>query len=88
MFYATDHSKVTPICIFTARTEPPFIRKGMTMIKTVTDHLRLAEETKKLAEACAKAKGISRSAFYRLAVEEAVNKYRPIHRIAEPEIVE
>lgn len=57
------------------------------MIKSVTDHVRIAEETKRLAEAIAKGKGLSRSGFYRLAIEEAVLKYRPKHVIEGPEFV-
>lgn len=56
--------------------------------KTVTVHARLAEETAELAKVCARNKGLSDSAFFRLAVEEAVRKYRPKHKVAGPEFVE
>ena len=57
------------------------------MIKSVTAHIRLAEETRDLARVIAKRKGLTDAAFYRLAVEEAVIKYRPKHKVAGPEIV-
>jgi hypothetical protein len=58
------------------------------VIKSVPVHARLAEETRDLAHLCAVNKGMSDSAFYRLAIEEAVRKYRPKHKIAGPEIVD
>lgn len=57
------------------------------MIKSVTIHARLAEETRDLARVCAEKKGLSDAAFYRLAIEEAVQKYRPKYKVAGPEIV-
>lgn len=57
-------------------------------IKSVPLHFRLAEETRDLARVCARNKGLSDSGFYRLAVEEAVQKYRPKHKVAGPEFVE
>ena len=58
------------------------------MIKSETVHARLAMETKQLAEVCAASKRMSVSAFYRLAIEEAVTKYRPTYKVAGPELVE
>lgn len=58
------------------------------MIKTVAIHARIAEETKLLAAVIAARKGMSASAYYKLAIEEANRKYRPRLKIAGPEIVE
>ncbi len=56
-------------------------------IKSVAIHARIAEETRDLARVCAKKKGMTDSAFYRLAIEEAVRKYRPRHKVGGPEFV-
>lgn len=58
------------------------------MIKSVTIHARIAEETRDLARVVARNKRLSDAAFYRLAIEEAVRKYRPKHKVEGPEIVE
>jgi hypothetical protein len=55
----------------------------MAVPPTVSIHARIAVVTRDLARVCAANKGMSDSAFYRLAIEEAVNKYRPKHKIAE-----
>ena len=57
-------------------------------VKGVAIHARISEEVRDLARVCAQKKGISDSAFYRLAIEEAVRKYRPKHKVAGPEIVD
>ena len=55
----------------------------MAVPPTVSVHARIAVSTRDLAHVCAAKLGMSNSAFYRLAIEQATAKYRPQHKVGE-----
>ena len=62
--------------------------RGTSKVKRVTVNTRVTETLRDLSRVIAAKKGITVAAFYALAIEQAVNRHRPRHKVTEPEFVE